>query len=140
MDISEEKIILRLKKLKEYYRILQKLQKLSLKDFKNDPVLKGALERYLQLSAEAAIDIGEIIISAKSWENPLFYSDVFMILGEKKVIPKKLAESFVSIAKFRNILVHDYTTIDLEKMYHYLQKDLDDFKKFITAIAKFLNK
>ncbi len=140
MNIQEEKIAIRLKKLREYYKILKGLQKVSLNDFQNDPVLRGALERYLQLASEASIDIGEMIISAKGWDNPLFYSDVFVILEKEKVISKRLSKNFVAIAKFRNILVHDYVEINLNKMYNYLQNDLDDFKKFILAIAKFLKK
>ena len=36
--------------------------------------------------------------------------------------------------------MHDYVKIDLNKMYNYLQNDLDDFSKFIKAIAIFLKK
>ncbi len=68
----------------------------------------------------------------------MFYKDVFVVLKKEKIISSQLAQKFMAIAQFRNILVHDYVKIDLKKIYQYLQNDLDDFKKFIVAISKFL--
>ncbi len=133
-------ITIRLEKLKEYYGILKGLQKQDLNYFKKDLVVKGGLERYMQLSAETAMDIGEIIISELGLKSPMFHKEIFKILGEEKILSKKLANTFFEIAKFRNKLVHDYIEIDLEDMYKYLQNDLDDFKKYIQAISKFLRK
>ena len=136
-----KEITIRLEKISEYLKVLKFLKnKCSLKDFKNDPVLKGALERYLQLSAEASIDIGEIIISEKKLKTPMSHREVFDILENEKIIPTLLAKNFLKIAGFRNILVHDYVEIDLNRMYEYLQNDLSDFDRFIKAIAKFLKK
>lgn len=127
--------------MKESLLILLDLRKkCSLKDFEKDPVLRGALERYLQLAAEAAIDIGEIIISEMDLKSPMYNRDVFEILGEEKIISKELARNFVEVARFRNVLVHDYVKLDLKKMYAYLTDDLDDFDKFIKSVAKFLKK
>ena len=136
-----KEITIRLEKISEYLKVLKFLKnKCSLEDFKNDPVLKGALERYFQLSAEASIDIGEIVISEKKLRTPLSHREVFDILGSEKIISIALAESFSEIAGFRNILVHDYVEIDLDRMYEYLQNNLNDFDKFIKAIARFLKK
>ena len=135
-----KEITIRLKKIGEYLKVLKFLKKRSLEDFKNDFVLKGALERYLQLSAEASIDIGEIIISEKKLRTPMSHREVFDILGDERIISALLAKNFSEIAGFRNILVHDYVEIDVNKMYEYLQNDLSDFDKFIKAIAKFLKK
>lgn len=136
-----KEIALRLEKIREYLKILLDLRKKrSLADFKKDKVLRGALERYLQLASEAAIDIGEIIISELKLPAPVTNKEIFEILGKQRIISLKLADNFSNIAKFRNILVHDYLKIDLQKMYDYLQKDLSDFEKFITAVAKFIKK
>ena len=145
-----KEMIIRISKMKEALLVLLDLRKkYSLIDFQKDKILKGALERYLQLAAEASIDIGEIDendlerkidIAELDLESPIFNKDVFRILGEKKIISKKLANNFEKIARFRNILVHDYIKLDLKKMYDYLKNDLDDFDQFIKQIAKFLKK
>lgn len=135
-----QELLIRLEKLKEYLKILNSCKKYSLDDFKNNHFLKTSLERYLQLAAQACIDIGEIIISEQKLKNAMFNSEIFEILGQEKIISKKLAINFIKIAKFRNVLVHDYVKVDLNKIYDYLQNDLNDFKDFIKQIAKFIKK
>lgn len=136
-----KEILKRLQSLKEYYKSLRYIQKkYSLESIKKDLFIRYTLERLLHLAAESSIDIGEIIISGKSLESPYFNKDVFRILGEAKILNKKLSDSFQEIAKFRNILVHDYVKLDLEKMYGYLENNLDDFDKYIKAIGIYLKK
>jgi len=40
----------------------------------------------------------------------------------------------------RNILIHEYSSIDLNKVYDILQNKLDDFYKFIEYIEDYLKK
>ena len=136
-----KEIALRLEKIREYLKVLLTLKKnCSLADLKRDKILRGALERYLQLAAEASIDIGEIIISELKLPAPVTNKEVFEVLGAQKIITPRLTENFSNLAKFRNVLVHDYVEVDLQKIYNYLQNDLSDFEKYIIAIAKFIKK
>ena len=41
---------------------------------------------------------------------------------------------------FRNILVHDYLTIDVGKVAEVLHYGLDDFDEFSTAVVEFFEK
>ena len=43
-----------------------------------------------------------------------------------------------NMAKFRNRLVHLYWELDDRQLYDILQNRLDDFKKFLDYIARFL--
>ena len=42
------------------------------------------------------------------------------------------------MARFQNRLVHLYWEVDDEQLYEILQERLDDFKKFLDAMARFL--
>lgn len=139
-ELDREEMLLRLQKLKENIRILKNLQKITLHQLENDPVLKGAVLHYSQLSAQVCIDIGEMIIAAENFEFAGEYAQIFKILGKEKVLPRNFAETFSMVARFRNLLVHEYTKIDLKKVYHYLQNDLDQFQKFAAAIVKYMKK
>ena len=44
------------------------------------------------------------------------------------------------VAGFRNILVHDYLSIDVGKVAEVLHCGLDDFDDFSTAIVRFFEK
>lgn len=86
------------------------------------------------------MDIGEIIISAKNFEKPEDYKNVILILGKRNVIPKEFSERFAAAAGFRNILVHGYNDIDLEKFQDYLHNNLEDINEFAQYIVKYLEK
>ncbi len=96
--IDKEQINLRLKKLNDYLGILEHLQKYSVEEIEQDELKRGSLERYLQLAAEACIDIGEIIIAEKNFRSPEDSYSVFTILKEEKVLPEDFADRFAPVA------------------------------------------
>lgn len=44
------------------------------------------------------------------------------------------------MAGFRNILVHHYLDVDIEKVYSVLQDELDHFLEFVKYVEKYLSK
>lgn len=139
MTISE-KLSTKLENLKEYTGYLKKYQNCTLDELKKNPTLRGAIERYLHLSAECVIDIAEITISERELKKPEEYRESIEILGEAGIIPAEFAYNFAPIAGFRNILVHEYAKVDLEEVQRHLQEDLKDFEKFSKYIVDFLNR
>lgn len=138
--VDKEQVILRLQKLKEYLKILKLLEKYSLKEIEKDPFKTGALLHYLQLSAEISIDIGQIIISAENFAIPKDSAQIFTILNKEKILTATLAKEFSSIARFRNLLVHEYVKIEMKRVCDYLKSELHQFENFSQAIAKYLKK
>ncbi|MBI3593098.1 MAG: DUF86 domain-containing protein [Nitrospirae bacterium] len=136
----KEKVSKKLESLGEYVGYLKGYQSCTMDDLKRDPTLRGAVERYLHLSAECVIDIAEIIISELNLRKPEEYRESIDILGEAGVIPDEFAYYFSPVAGFRNILVHEYAKIDLSEVHRHLQKDLGDFEKFSKYIIEYLNK
>jgi uncharacterized protein YutE (UPF0331/DUF86 family) len=133
-----EKVADKLDRLKEYVGYLKGYQKYALNDLIRDPTLKGAVERYLHLSAECVIDIAEIMIAELGLRKPEEYREAINILGETGILPDEFAYYFAPIAGFRNILVHEYAKIDLAEVYRHLQQDLADFEKFTVYIIEYL--
>lgn len=136
----QEKVTDKIDRLKEYVGYLKAYQKYTLDDLKKDPTLRGAVERYLQLSAECVIDIAEIMIAELGLRKPEEYREAIDILGEAGILPDEFAYYFAPIAGFRNILVHEYARIDLREVHRHLQHDLTDFDKFIGYIIKYLRR
>lgn len=136
----KEKAGKKLESLREYVGYLKGYRNCTIDDLKTDPTLRGAVERYLHLSAECVIDIAEIMISELGLRKPEEYRECIDILGEAGIIPGEFAYYFSPVAGFRNILVHEYAKIDLTEVHRHLQKDLDDFEKFAKYIVEYLNK
>lgn len=118
---------------------LKPVSAVSLKEFLEDTVSQDIAERNLQIAIQVCLDIGTHIISALGLEHPQDYKDIFPILGKEGIIPDEFASKITSMAGFRNILVHDYLKIDLNRVYSNLQR-LEDFSQFARHISEFVQK
>jgi uncharacterized protein YutE (UPF0331/DUF86 family) len=122
----------RLEKLRGYLQTLKIVQKNDLPTFKKDPFLHGAAERYLHLSIECLLDIGNHIIADRGYRKPETYGEIFQILSENEVISEQLFRHLDGMAAFRNVLVHDYLKLDLDKVYQVIKERL----KYFEALAE----
>ena len=136
--VRKELIAARLGRLREYVRILKAIQRYSLESFKNDVFIHATAERYLQLAIECVLDIGNYVISDRGFRKPDTYAEIFDILLENKIIPKKLFKELEGMSAFRNVLVHDYLQIDLDKVYDILHKRLPSLEKLGAAFSRLL--
>ena len=124
--------------LKGYVEILRGYRGHTLEEVKANPTLRGAIERYLQVALECTFDVGEMIVSLRGFRKPRTYREVIEILGEKGVLSAKFVKRFAPAAGFRNILVHMYAEVSVEKVHKFLQENLEDFNDFAKQIAKYL--
>ncbi len=120
--------------------ILRELQRLTYETFIGDERNISTAERHLQLAIQAALDIGQHILSELMMEAPSSYADVFIKLEEAGVVPTDFAERLTDMARFRNILVHLYLEVEPAKVYHIVQHNLEDFERFAQYVASFLTR
>ena len=92
----------------------------------------------LLVAIEAAIQICFHITAQRLHRVPEEYAECFAILGEAGIIPEELSRNLQKMARFRNVLVHLYWTVDYERLYHILHENLDDLRKFVRAIGELL--
>jgi uncharacterized protein YutE (UPF0331/DUF86 family) len=136
--VKVEVIRKRLNKLDEYIAILNKLSQYSYEEFISEPYFYGSAERFLHLSVEAIIDMGNHIIADSELGVVNWYSDIPMILFEKGYIDEKLQKVWIRMIGFRNTLVHDYVDIDQKIVYDVLKNHIDDLEEFRKLFAQFL--
>ncbi len=110
----------------------------SFEEYTGDVRLKRAMERSLQVSVEACLDIGRRIIAMKSFRYPEDNRDVFRVLYEYGVVPAELLPALIDMARFRNLVVHDYARIDDAQVYAILKKKLTDLDAYVRAIMLYL--
>lgn len=122
--------------VKKYLKILGRYKKYSKQELESDVDIRGALERYLYLAAQAIIDLSEAVVAFKEFRKPNAMSESFYILEEEGVVPAKLAEKLAGMAGFRNVIAHDYEKINYDIVYEVLHKGLGDIEKFLAAIKK----
>ena len=135
--VRKDLIAARLERLREYIKLLKSIQKQDIQTFKKDPFVHGTAERYLHLSIECLLDIGNHIISDRGYRKPETYTEIFQVLGEEKVITPRLLKELEGMAAFRNILVHDYLKLDLSQIYRIIQekvKALDQLGRVYASL------
>jgi uncharacterized protein YutE (UPF0331/DUF86 family) len=135
-----DEIASKLEMLEEYIAILKGYQHHDVEDLMGDHTLRGAVERYIEVALECMIDIGEMIISKEKLKRPDTYRDVFLLLGEHGILPDNFAKDLAPAAGFRNVLVHMYAKIDIDRLYYYLENNLEDIERFGEYIARYLIK
>lgn len=133
-----KEINFKLEQLGEYVSALKEYQQYDIEEIRNDRTLRGAVERYMEISLACMIDICEMVISSEKLRRPDTYREVILVLGEHDILPMEFAKKLAPAAGFRNVLVHMYADIDLGKLYLHLQNDIDDLELFAEFIAKYL--
>jgi len=129
----------KLSQIETYLRQIREYSKISLTAYKNDWKIQRIVERTLQILIELCIDIANHLISDKGMRLPTGYADTFNVLGENRIISKNLSKTMEKMAKFRNVVVHQYEKIEPTIVVSILHKNLDDFEKYKKAIIKYLS-
>jgi uncharacterized protein YutE (UPF0331/DUF86 family) len=122
-----------------YLGQIKEFAKISVNAYKNDWKTQRIVERTLQMLIELCMDIANHLISDKGMRLPTGYADTFGVLMENKVISKNLFKTMAKMAKFRNVVVHQYEKIDPVIVVSILHKNLNDFEKYKKAIIKYLS-
>jgi uncharacterized protein YutE (UPF0331/DUF86 family) len=136
--VDEALILRKLSELDEYYRQITEYEKITVTQYAGDWKIQRIIERTLQMMIETCVDIAGHIISDKAFRIPTSYSDTFLVLKENNILSDKLFSSVEKMAKFRNIVVHDYDKVDAEIVVGILKKNLKDFVDYKDAIIRFI--
>ena len=136
MDITP--IAARLRVIANNVNALRELGEAPLDEFVSTFFLHAAAERGFQVAIQSALDIGAILLSEAGTDIPTEYRDIFPKLTEIGVLPESLSTRLVAMAKFRNVLVHLYLEIEVERLYQYIQHNLEDFDEFATHVGAYL--
>jgi uncharacterized protein YutE (UPF0331/DUF86 family) len=131
-------IVARLGVIANSVNALKDLQELTYDEFAVDHILHASAERHFQVAIQAALDIGGMLLAEVSPTVPANYADIFLQLADIGVLPLDFAQKIVGMAKFRNVLVHLYLEVDLQKVYYYLQHDLEDFDRYMRYVSEYL--
>ena len=140
MVISKTVILERLKKLEQCLKRLKTMAQISEADFLGSWRDQDIADRNLQLAAEAVFDFANHIISEKGYEMPTTLEETFPVLQKNGILSENLYQRLQGLGRFRNLIVHEYMTIDYHKIYSYLQTHLVDFEAFAAEIGQFLKK
>ena len=129
MEISQK-----LKQLEENIAILQEIKdEMSLEDISRSRRYEWELRYGLFESIQIVIDIACKVSSYYNLGNPENYRECIQLLGKFNYIQALHVKTFTAMIGLRNLLIHEYATIETKKLYQFLEH-IDDFKIFIVEI------
>lgn len=95
------------------------------------------VERGLQICAQNALDVATHLVASAGRDAPDYASTIDQ-LADLGVLPADFARRFRAMAGFRNVLVHGYLELDVDRLHRVLNHHLDDFVVFAGHIERFL--
>ncbi len=127
----------RLVRLGHLLRRLERDARCSLEEYLADDDLQARVERRLQLAAHVCLDVANYAVARAKLEIPEEEENVFVVMTSG-ILEPALGERMKGLSRFRNILVHDYLTVDPAIVHRLLVTRLGDFRRFAAAVVRFL--
>ncbi|GIX47740.1 MAG: hypothetical protein KatS3mg131_1951 [Candidatus Tectimicrobiota bacterium] len=117
----------------------------SLEELLGDFIRQAAVERILERIINRAIDINEHLIAelATGEEDRitrLTYRDTFLMLADLGVYPRAFGESVARSVGLRNVLVHEYNTVDPAQVHSSIRSCLRDYERYIRYVEAFVER
>jgi uncharacterized protein YutE (UPF0331/DUF86 family) len=128
--VDEALILRKLAQLETYQSQIEAYRQISSVQYRADWKTQRIVERTLQLMIELCVDIANHVISDQQLPVPTSYANAFEVLNQAGLVSGDLTKTMVQMAKFRNILVHQYAEVDGEIVVAILQSRLNDFVRF----------
>lgn len=126
----------KISEIKAYLGRIHRYRRYSRKEIEEDEVVRDAVERVLFLAAQGAIDLGDMVVSLKKLPKPSSQGDIFQILKDNNFIPLELMKKLIAMTGFRNVIAHDYTTINYDRVFEVLHKDIKDIDTFLVIAGR----
>ena len=92
----------------------------------------------LLVGIEAALALCYNVCARRLRSAPEDYAGCFATIEQAGLIDSRLSERLQRMARFRNLLVHVYWTIDYGRVHDVLQGDIEDLARFSHVVGGLL--
>ncbi len=132
-----ERIKDKIEEIEKYLEELNSVLPNNFEEYKNDFKIKAICERYFEKIVEAIVDLSFLFIKYKNFKIPEEDKKAFDILFEESIIPEKLVIKLKDAKGMRNIIAHEYGSIDDSLVFEAISEQLiEDVKEFISEIKR----
>jgi uncharacterized protein YutE (UPF0331/DUF86 family) len=134
--LDRERIASHLAALDEAVRGLERHAGVTADQLARDLDLRWAVSHGLQLAIQNVLHVSAHVATVLG-SVPERYRDSVEALGRLGVIDRDFAAAIADTAGLRNVLVHGYLALDLQRVAESLRR-LDDFRSFAAQLTEFL--
>ena len=137
--VDPEAVERRLREIDRRIAAARRLRDKGRERFFAEPDLQTLAEHHLQVAIQSAIDIAVHILAEDFPETPEDYASAFRSLGRVGVVEEGLADRLASAAGLRNVIVHLYMDVDMERVWSSLE-DLGQLQEYAESIRTYLSR
>lgn len=135
--MDKERIYIKIDEMDQYLWEIDEIMPSSSTEYIHDLVKRRALERLLQITIEAVMDISAILVKEMKLGLP-YQEEDFLDKMSGTVLNPDLVMKLRKMKGFRNVLVHGYSQIDNQRVYEIFTQDLGDITLFKQSVIEFL--
>jgi uncharacterized protein YutE (UPF0331/DUF86 family) len=117
-------------------RCIKRIQEDFQEDFLTNYTKQDSVILNIERACQAAIDMGNRLIKIKKLGLPQSNRDTFIKLEKSKFISIELSKKMQAMAGFRNIAVHDYSSVNIEVVANIVRNNLQELVDFSETIIK----
>ena len=116
-------------------RVFEK-RNIDLKTFLKDIDIQESILFNIQMAVQNCIDIAAHIVSDEGFGVPGSTNEMFYLLEENGYLDNEITEKMVKAVGLRNLVVHEYSKIDLDRIFEVAHKDITDLKEYLKSIFR----
>ena len=132
--VDHDLIIVKAGSVKKHLRRIAEKSGVDLDAFLKDLDRQEIISFNLHLALVNCIDLAAHIISEEGLGVPGSASEMFYLLEENGFLSRQITEKMIKAVGLRNLIVHEYSKIDLKRLLEIIQKDIKDIDDFITCV------
>ena len=130
----------KLQKLTGYLEELEMMDEITFEDYLSNFRHRRTVERLIQLIVDIAVDINtHAVVDAGSPPPADAYSS-FLEVAKIGLLPQAFAKKLAPSTGERNIIVHDYESVDDKIVYESISEALDLYHQYVKYASMYIQK
>lgn len=136
--MADERVVAKkLEQIEQYHGELRgKQRSLSREDLLTDTTEQRAVERMFEIAIQACSDLAKHVATRDFDYDGDESKEAVRLLGREGVIDDETVDTLVAAVGFRNLLAHEYGSVDYAEVYEVLQTGLGVYDRFSRQVAR----
>ncbi|WP_372714287.1 DUF86 domain-containing protein [Ilyobacter sp.] len=125
-------------KVESIEKCVRKINEIYSEETFEESLYQDALILHIQRACQQSIDLSMYIVSKLGLGIPKKSSEAFTKLVDGKVISKDMGLIMEKMVGFRNVIIHEYQSVDINVLKFIATEGKLDFLKFTREIIEFM--
>ncbi len=137
-ELDRDVLHARLSRMRDLLDDLESVKDVTVERLERDRMTRHAVERILSRLVDLAVSVNGHVAAATLGRGPADYRESFALAARSGAISQDLADELEPSAGLRNVLVHDYVSIDLAAVAKSVPVVLVGYRRFVAEVSRFL--